>query len=319
MNITENYNWISTRKLGASRFIYPVFKFGKKEHSNSLLSRGQVHLPTLHEFQDSARYSGSIHDQFEGTYILNDQKMAVANCIVYCSSQHFFSDTLEWALSQGKDSCVAIVDFDLFCDVIGSKLHPQFKLLGVGSCDYSGKSGFKSDFKSERELKEFLKEKLIFSKPEEYKNQFEVRAIWQFYSKPNYNDALTIELDFLRTFLIPINMGNVTFEALREHKKGKGSVGIKFLKYDGKSLQCWFNLPKQVLTPICILSENGWVIGVRHVGSERTFEGGYVEVGDEGLLVPEGGVGPIFLMTKLNELKEIQFLYDENFQAKKGK
>ena len=160
------------QRIENSEFIFPAFKFLSREHACKLLDNGNVHLPTIQEFRDPNRYKGRLLDVREGQVKLvsrythyeglakdahgtlprfypPDQRLDVSNmeyaeelefsnAYLYCTTGRFFSDSLEWAIGEKRDSCVLITDFEAFLRRVSDALS-HLQLRGFGECLYIGR------------------------------------------------------------------------------------------------------------------------------------------------------------------------------------
>jgi hypothetical protein len=213
LHIPKN-SWQNKIRIDSQVYMFPVFKFGTVEHTKNLCEKGEVYIPTLHEFRDTEKYAGTIGDAEEGFFeIINEYSryegvagaangllrvkapanervnlinVAFQECIqntwtiVFCTAEYFFSESLSWAIEHGKNSCALIFDFEEFADIGSQALSPEYSYVDIGPCIYEGRTIREKDPGPNSRTEFFLRNatKQCFVKPRTHAKQNKVRAIW---------------------------------------------------------------------------------------------------------------------------------------------
>lgn len=204
----------------------PLFKLLKAGHADALLSRGTVHFPTLFECRDAARYGGTTCDPTEGRgwRACSNQWLEAENCHIYCASSHLLSRSLEWALQEGKQSCVMIWDPERFFSAVNAALADEHHLVAVRPCLYV-KSRKANLFQSGLVTFDQLVDDAAlvpFLKPLQHESQLEIRAL----IKPRRSaevSALTINVPAVREYLLPVNFSEVSVSSLADRNRRLGA------------------------------------------------------------------------------------------------
>ncbi len=330
-------------------YVLPVFKFLSKEHSEKLLLTGNVHLPTLYEFRDPSRYRGTIRDEREGLVsikniytkydglaknadglipelvqpyhrvsgedIILSIRRESPNSLIYCCSRFVFSDSLKWAIGEGKTDCVAITDFDAFTDEITAKL-TGFNFICRQQCLYVGRDIVEIDPGPESTTNFLLShpEATAFVKPKEFREQREVRVVWT----PRQRAALTpvtFDLESIKKLLIPVEIRGI----LPEHFDCSTDLclGVKVhLSSSSEPMQFVMHTPFGHSSPVIYRIENGpWELGF--INSEMTNTVSNVDVRGPVdrpfVFTPFGVVNFCVLLTDVTKLEFVCKSFDQMF------
>lgn len=125
-----------------------------------------------------------------------------------------------------------------------------FNLASVGKCIYEGKTLFEKNPGINSKTNSLLMNPLqsVYFKPEEYKNQREVRAIWT-PIHDNSVQSITGKLKQLTEYCIPINYDLVDKTKILNYSKGQ-KVGARII-FQNKSVASFqIERPYQVCTPL---------------------------------------------------------------------
>jgi hypothetical protein len=319
---------------------FPLFKFLKNEHAQNMLEKGEVYISNLYSFKNN-RFGGMIDDNTEGEInIINyyddyegkaeeiesimllllgpglkrlkdvtlENKLINPDALIYCTTSYLLSDSLSWAIKEGKSSCVMISDSLYFFNIIYSKIKNKYKDYKIGACSYvksdngtireanADKNSFTNKILHDRFL-EFL------LKPERFLPQREVRAIYR-----NNSESLdkTLEPEKLiipeiKDFLFEIIFKDADIDILTKKKKGKIKM-INILN-SGEEYSAIFETPSNLMTPIIFNHEGLILIGFSSP-EDKTFVGGHV-IGEPAMHIPSIGT-PVFACTELRKLSHIE-------------
>lgn len=325
---------------------FPLFKFQKAEHAENMLNYGEVHIPNLYSFKGN-NFGGLIDDTTEGEvriknhyHKFNDlaenaesllllllgpgrknlENVTLENVItnldalIYCTTSYLFADSLSWAKSDKKESCVMIADSELFFHLLNKKLRSNYPDFKYGSCLY-----LKSDigvFEENNAGKESLTNKILHDrfvefllKPKKYSSQREVRGIFRNSNSKLTNSHLsseTIRIPEIKDILVEIKISEVDIDILSGQKEGK--IKMYNVLKTGEKYSVTFESPNSLLTPLVYKNKD------LHVGfstpNEKTFVGGTI-IGDPPLYHSSLG-SPIFASAKLKELSHIEIVTENN-------
>jgi len=318
---------------------FPLFKFLKSDHAKDMLQEGKIYIPNLYSFKKN-RFGGLIDDNTEGEVCIENHyesfdgyaedvesmmlltfgagkkklvnvtlKNEIKNpdALIYCTSSFLFSDTLSWAIKEGKESCIMISDSQLFFNLIYEKLKHKYPLFKFGSCLYvksdegiyyepnANKNSLTNEIMHDRFMEFFLK-------PKNFSSQREVRAIFRNNSE-SINDEIepeTLIIPEIRKLLFEIDFKNADVEILTERKKGRINM-INVLKSGDKHSVC-FETPFNLMTPL-IFNQNVEKIGFS-TPYDKKFVGGNI-IGEPALYLSSIGT-PIFACSELNNLSYIE-------------
>jgi len=287
-------------------FIFPVFKFQKQEHADLMWKNGNIHLSSMSSFRKGA-YGGLIDDPREGqttlffpfdpesNYSINHEKQYISldDTFIYCGSSDFFSGTLSWAISDGKESCVLITDVKKVASLISEAI-PKLEFIGANPCTYSGRDiGL---FKHFSPLRHQLAENNYIAawiKPQKYHPQKEFRLVWRAKEKLSSEDFVNQNIN-IQDYLIPVTFTGI--ETLFSDNKPH-TVGAKVITVDGAS-DAWFDIqyPLETFTPVIHKNGEDYLLGFLSPSSMSSgggFYGGQIglchsRIGDIGCNVLPG-------------------------------
>lgn len=263
--------------------VFPLFKFLSKKWSNELIDKGSFRLSKIQEFRDNSRYKNHIHDSLEGIMhienhydiyeglvkdsnglllnLLNplaqisakdlklEHEINIYKPLVYCTTNHFLSDSLNQAIEDGKDSCVLITYPEKFFKIISNSIN-DYELSSIGQCIYKGKNIFEKNPGHNSITNQLIANPLhsIYYKPKEYINQREVRAIWT----PKHNntvESITGEIKELSNYCIPISFDDIDKQKILNYSRGQ-QIGARIIFKNKKISSFEIERPYQVCTPM---------------------------------------------------------------------
>ncbi|WP_394243870.1 hypothetical protein [Halopseudomonas laoshanensis] len=280
-------------------FIFPIFKFQKQCHADLMWQNGNIHLSSMKSFRDGT-YGGLIDDDREGQVTLHfptdhisnyqiiheQQEISLDDFFIYCGSSDFFSDTLHWSISDGKETCVLITDFN---EVVGkiSDAIPELEYIGSQACDYVGRDIGALNFRDTRREQMLHNNAMAaWIKPHKYAPQKEFRAVWKAKGKLSSEKHINKDIG-IQDFLIPVSYLGVDllFSDNKPH-----TVGAKVVTVDGKN-DAWFDIhyPLETFTPVIHKYGDHYLLGFFSPNSnvsEASFHGGQIGITatDDGLI-----------------------------------
>lgn len=272
---------------------FPLFKFMEHKYAKSLMDFGSVHLPSMNGFKNTTKHKGRIADKTEGEIFIENEytqyvgrsrdaeglislehesynivaaknltlkrHMRMPDALVYCAASNFFSDTLIWAIEDGKDACVMIVDSESFFSSVHLKIQDRYNLLGVQSCNYIKNENGEllekyPDISSETSFLINDPLRVFFAKPKIYEAQREVRAVFLLKGDLK-NIDLRKELE-AELVLVPSVTGSL-MEIIFKNSDPKillnekpGVIFMKVNKKLGISTTFSINEPRGVFSPV---------------------------------------------------------------------
>jgi len=193
----------------------PLFKFFKTAHAEELIKNLALRIGNISSYRDPS-HGGLISDEFEGIALFKEEqqlngvltthtqdiKIQIDNVYIYCTTKNFLSDSLNWALSENKDTCVLITDpVDFLSSICESTSNLTF---GNGApCIYEGRSFNLNDPRGVELFEDAIN--IILLKDKIYARQHEFRFAWHINSGyTNPPDYLDIKLT-RRPKLIPVS------------------------------------------------------------------------------------------------------------------
>jgi hypothetical protein len=253
-------------------FIFPVFKFQKEEHATSMWQNGNMYLANPRAFRKGA-YGGLIDDDREGQVTLyypfddkacydinhSSETVSIDDVFIYCGSSDFFSDTLKWAMSDGKETCVLITDVDEVARIVASDVS-GLEYIGTQQCIYSGRDIGTLDFFSS--IRQNVSQNPILAgwvKPLKHAPQKEVRMMWKADPSLANEDNINLNVDVQR-YMIPVSFSGV--EALLADTSQVHTVGARVVTVDGCN-DAWFDIqyPLETFSPVIHKSNGEHLLG----------------------------------------------------------
>ena len=329
------------QKIDGSEYIFPAFKFLSSEHAHRLLDNGNVHLPTIQEFRDPTRYKGGILDVREGQvrlvsrYTLYEglakdangtlphvyppdqriddsnfecaKELEISNAHLYCATGFFFSDSLEWAIGEKKDSCELITDFETFLQRVSDALD-NLQYQGFGWCNYIGRDIDETDPGPDSLANYLLSDerRIALVKPKEYAAQRELRAVWQRTDGASEFEAINLDVPTIRDLCIPADFSDVQKELLLNCESPDVALGVKIVrKPPGLTAEYMLQTPLEVFSPVIfrIRPEEPWLLGCYYAGEGRTFGPGHVKNAEIGMSV--SSLGTVHCCVRLDEIQRL--------------
>lgn len=295
-------------------FIFPVFKFQKEEHASSMWRDGNMYLSNPRAFRKGA-FGGLIDDDREGQVKLyypsdesscfdithSNEHISLDDVFIYCGSSDFFSDTLRWAMSDGKETCVLITDVDEVAKIVVSEVS-GLEYIGTQHCLYSGRDIGMMDFFSpiRRELSQ-NPSLAGWIKPRKHAPQKEVRMMWKASALLANEDHISRNVDVQR-YMIPVIFSGI--EALLEDSSQVQTVGARVVTVDGCN-DAWFDIqyPLETFSPVIHKSNGEYLLGF--LSPSRSVSGGRFHGGMIGMAITQ--IGAIGCNVRLQDVVRIEY------------
>jgi len=186
-------------------------------------------------------------------------RINLPDALIYCATSNLFSDTLIWAIQDGKNSCVMIMDAILFFSKVHNKIKDEYDVLGPHSCAYIkndyGKI-FEKNPTASSETNFLLGNTInaLFTKPKKYEPQREARTI--FFPKNIVTDnapdkslmAKTISVPEVKSTLLEIVFENSDTKILLGQTTGV--IYMKVNKLFGEPTIFSIQEPRGVFSPV---------------------------------------------------------------------
>ncbi|HMP07462.1 MAG TPA: hypothetical protein PJ982_14020 [Lacipirellulaceae bacterium] len=268
----------------------------KTRHAQALLEKGDVFIPRLVSFRDDSKHRGLIFDRGEGAVTLINhysfyaglvkdasgvlpavkppymvaalhdfecqQAFDTGRSLAFCMTQHLFSRSFEWAISEEKDSCVLITHVPEFVSLINAKISAEGRpIVGLESCIYladENRNVIERDPSPHGISNHLLTHPSLaaFIKPAHYKDQIELRAVWD-QPKSEAEYAMMNE-PAVREFLLPLEIAEIDREAYLADTDRKDAVGCRIRMKDGRAgVEFRIREPREVCSPVIFTLENG--------------------------------------------------------------
>ena len=317
----------------------------EKKHAENLISKGEVYLCNLKSFTKGT-HGGKIDDQTEGkikisnfyqSYIgrakdaegliplyypphgivnFYNQNISLEiedpDSLVFCASSLLLSDSLSWAIKEGKETCIMILDSAKFFNDVSSELKNEYYSAGMKSCDYikDEKGKFQENNPNIYSLTNGYcsNQKLIsYTKPKIFEEQREVRMA--FFKKNESPDKIKEELEPLT---VNINNDNNYIKILFDNADSKilmdenlGDIEIKVNRLNGAPTTFKVEHPRALYTPI-IYRKEGNFLGFSYPSEDNSYGGVTVSNCDYGIL-NDGGI-PLIALNKISNIESIEIL-----------
>ena len=293
--------------------IFPIFKFQAKDHARKMCDSGNVRLSNMCDFR-RGKHGGLIDDPREGRVSLfyaTDKvvgnttlhlrtDISLDNVFIFCGSTDFFSKTLEWAISDKKESCVLITDISEVASRITTAI-PGLDLIGASPCTYSGRdigiNGWCTELRDEISANALL---AGFVKPKSHALQREFRILWE--ADPGLaNESHIIRDSNIQDFLIPISFDGLhaLFGKDQNHCVG-AHVVTTHEEYDAHfSMQ----YPLATCSPVIHKHNNDYMLGF--LSPSKVIRGSHCHGGQIALLATR--VGAILCSVYLKDVVRIEY------------
>ncbi|MCF5904251.1 MULTISPECIES: hypothetical protein [Aeromonas] len=307
---------------GECTYIFPAFKFQEKDHARLMLENGNVHLSNISVFRDSSRFSGQILDEKEGIVTLHNSiatsvcdfyeqnnrhaypeavEIAVSDVFVFCCTKYFLSDSLTWAISEGKQSCILITDVGEYIRRISSYYESTLEWVEAQECQYIGRDFFATSATPYDPTNYFIQKNMnaAFVKPKEYAAQRELRLIWKPKSSFQPQKFLNNDIE-TQDLLIPVLFHD--FDS-SYRSSGRQRVGARIISKSGTSnAEYNISIPNEVFTPVIHTSNNDQMLGFLATSSH--LSGGNFKGGQIGILM--SAIGPIVCNVYLKDIEYVE-------------
>lgn len=264
---------------------HPIFKFQKREHAEFMFEN-KLRISNVKDFRDSEFHKGQILDTEEGMVTLkkheDNTNIAVDNKFIFCSTSHFLSDSLFWAIREEKECCVMILDPEEFYKRITDAYQTNLIFEYGGMCTYVPSRTLSIEPHHTMNIAAFSTE-ICTMKTSNYSSQMEHRAIWSPTSLPNSNTRyLDIEANVADLLI------RMEFSKLNETEfhAGKTVTMTTHLKNGKKSI---FTLqhPHAIHSPVIIEHDGLEMLAFKLLGS--SFSGATASGAHTGMIINELG------------------------------
>lgn len=276
---------------------YPVFKFQKIDHAKMMFD-GTVRISKISDFRDKEKHKNQILDEGEGTAIFIGHnyttQIEINNQYIFCATEHFLSDSLLWAISEGKECCVMVTDPEEFYKRITNNAHVGLTHSGSAPCTYVTTRTFTHEAYFQFLAKNNNLNDICFLKPYQYLSQRETRSAWQPQEDTNA-ECLYIQAD-IRDLLI-----NIEFKRITESKFHSGKTVTVTTHLKNKETRIVnIKTAQSVHTPIIIKLNDVDCLGYRISGTNAISNG--KASADVAAMYFDGNM----LIAGINELKDIE-------------
>ncbi|KAA8706083.1 hypothetical protein [Pseudomonas proteolytica] len=264
---------------------HPIFKFQEKKHAD-LMFENKLRISNIKDFRDSKYHKGQILDIGEGTAALkrhaDTTNITIDNKFIFCSTSHFLSDSLFWAIRENKECCVMILDPEEFYKRITDAYQTNLVFDYGGTCKYVPSRTFSIDAHHTMNIGASTTE-ICTMKPLDYSTQMEHRAIWSPISLPN-SDARYLDIEAnVADLLIRMEFGKLSES---EFHAGKTVTMTTHLKNGSKSIFT-LNHPHAIHSPV-IIEHNGLeMLAFKLLGN--SLSGATVSGAHTGMIINELG------------------------------
>lgn len=321
-------------------YIYPQFKFLEKQWKDTMLNKGNLKLSYISDFRNNI-YPGQIYDKDEGflsiTNFYNEfsgfakdadgllkfllppdfrikvkgqeitQCFNIFDFLIYCTSSYIFSESLNQAFKDEKDSCIMITHPTEFFNIVSEEID-NFRYLGNDNCNYTiGKSIYETDPDSYSLTNRIMSNKpaIALIKPPEFINQMEKRAIWINKGKTLNFDPIFIESEKLIKYCIPIDISKVDKKKLADSENNLGVTCFMKSKAGTLSISVHsgrFSIPTPIIVNLPDFEKP--LIGLLNPNNE--VQDSLSANAEIGVLIAD--VGVIFNLIFLEDLFEIEYI-----------
>ena len=268
-------------------YIFPLFKFMKAEHAKSMLKDGEIYLPLLSSFaidepsltydkkegsfnfKDTYSYRGDGENaphipgfHFEPGSNINIQNLTVvSNDIklpdvrIYCCSKILFSQSLNWALNDSRDTCIMITNPKKFRDCLVKQIGSECSEFN--SCIYNDEKLANKD----TDMRQFY-----WYKPTKYQNQDEVRMVISQLNKHSGIFKIPEIIDYLIEIKLDIDTDILT-------GKKEGTITHEIIKKDGSASATFqVNKPFGIYSPLLLSLFESMSLGFASYFDSNEFE-----------------------------------------------
>ncbi|MDC5821758.1 hypothetical protein OPW19_18265 [Vibrio europaeus] len=302
--------------------MFPAFKFQEEKYAKSMLSDGNVHLSNISIFRDSSRFTGQILDKREGIATLHNGipttkchnyaqnsihafphklDVIVSDAYVFCCTKYFLSDSLTWAISEGKQCCVLITDVDEYINRVSLYFKTSLEFKSAKECQYIGRDFVSTSATPYDNTNYFIQDELnaAFIKPKEYASQRELRLLWTPKSDVEVSDFLNDNVE-TTDLLIPVRFHDFdeSFSSF-----GNCTVGARILTKNGRgNAEYQIQVPNEVFTPV--IHSNGGEKMLGFLSTSNHLSGGRFNGGHTGIFMSD--IGCIVCNVYLSDIESIE-------------
>jgi hypothetical protein len=280
---------------------YPIFKFQKREHAE-LMFENKLRISNIKDFRDSEFHKGQILDIGEGTATLKRHEdttnIAIDNKFIFCSTSHFLSDSLFWAIKEKKECCVMILDPEEFYKRISDAYKTSLVFDYGGVCRYVPSRTFSIDQSHTLNLGASTTE-ICTMKTLDYSTQMEHRGIWS---------PLFLQNDNARYLDIEANVADLLirmeFSKLSEAEfhAGKTVTMTTHLKNGSKS-RFTLHHPHAIHSPVIIEHDGLEMLAFKLLGN--SLSGATVSGAHTGMII--NGLGSFGCANVIADIELIEF------------
>ncbi len=236
-------------------------------------------------------------------------QLIVSNANIYCVTRYLFTDSLQWAKEEKKDSCVLITDYERFLSLASSAVE-DVRFDSVKECKYLGRTIEENNPGPQSLTNYFLSEQreVAYLKPIDYQQQKEIRAIW--YS-PTKDEAtpITLDVDGVADLTLPIDISGINFDEIH---KGDIKLGARIYKRDKtEPAEYVIEEPSGFFTPVIYCHKEGpRYFGFAYPGSIKKISNGLFKNANAG--INYSPIGLIFCCVELDNIERIEFIQIKN-------
>lgn len=246
----------------------------------------KIRLTNIKDFRNSEAYDKQTLDEGEGTAIFQRygdlSTTTIDNKFIFCSTSHFLSESLFWAISEDKECCVLIKDPAEFYKRITEANSEKIVFDYGGPCHYVQSRTFPFSIINALPPLDTMTT-LSRTKPSTYSHQMENRGIWS----PTQMDIaserfLDLEAN-VSDLLIHIEFSKLSKEDFYSGKTVTMTTRLK----NGTSTKFSLKYPHAIHSPIIFSYEGVQVLAFMVPGN--VLSGGHVDGGQIGLIMNKHG------------------------------
>ncbi len=287
----------------------PLFKFLKAQHAEGLIENGVLRVGNISSYRDPG-HGGLISDEYEGivnftaeqtveglsTKYLQNTRVQIDNVYIYCTTKNLLSDSINWALSEDKDTCVLIVDSIDFASSICESTE-NLTFAGGAPCSYEGRFFSLADKRGQEFFDNIFGITLL--KDKDFASQQEFRFAWHMNhiqeTPPDYFDIKLIR----KPKLIPVSYKKM--DKFFDPLNWIGMIGVNVFDINGIEMG-GFELeePKKIFFPITYDVDGESHLSFCPEGGANALQGGYLrcttELSDLGFMI---GKFPLSLIGRI--------------------
>ncbi len=292
--------------------IYPVFKFQRPEHSIATCKSGNIRLSKITEFRGS-QHGGQLDDSAEGIdtilepidvtgyhqFVYRPREVRVDAAFIFCAASNFVSQSLLWAINDGKSSCVLLTDIDEVMRRCNDAV-PELSFLGFRKCVYRSKTLFTLPCGAARDSGQ-AEFSIPWIKPIEYRAQLESRGVWIPKQYPTTFTSITRDIP-VHDLCIPVSYSGM-YPFFEDHNR---SLLIKVEVFGTDRPICFYmQYPNEVMSPVIHKLEGRYFLGF--TSNSRIYSSGHMTGGGSSI----NNQGTFIGDTLLEQVESIRYSVQE--------